>query len=481
MSNRLSGYASGIFRWSGRLFHRGRVPYEPISITFPPLDVLRYRRELDLEGEGKRRGVEGLPARDNLIFDDVEQRIVTAIEAERDKAYEVYLNRLGAYGDRLRASQVDGTLHRAAVAGAEAKSAFQDAVIGGKDRLFEFQRVLSTRSRELKRFCMANGIDRPSNRPESRIFHVGVLAFLLLVEASLNGVFLARGLDLGLLGGVGQALAIATVNVGLGVIAGISCLREMNRKNTIRKLVGGVGFILYLAAAIGLNLAVAHYRDALGGSDPESAATSALQSFLNTPFHIDDINSAFLFIMGFFFSLIATIDGYRMDDPYPGFGRLMKRYKDEENDFRSAKEQEAEVLTRQKEDQLRRLDHATNEIAARRSQYHAVLQQRDGFKELFINHMNHLERAGGELVAFYRNANLGARTAPAPIHFSESWKMARPDIEGGADRQDAFASFPDTEAERVLGTLEQIRREILESYDHERASYAQIEQLVASE
>ncbi len=481
MPNSLPGFANGIFRWLGRLFHRGRVPYEPISVTFPPVDVLQYRRELDLEGEGKRRGVAGLPATDNFILDDIEQRIVAAIEAERDKAYQVYVDRMRAYGDRLRASEVHGTLHRAAVAGTEAKSAFQDAVIGGKDRLFGFQRTLSTRGRELKRFCAANGLDRPSNRPESRIFHVGVLAFLILVEASLNGVFLARGLDLGLLGGIGQALAIASVNVGLGVIAGIYCLREMNRKNILRKLLGGAGFILYLAVAAGLNLAVAHYRDALGGSDPEDAATSALQAFLRTPFHIDDINSAFLLLMGFFFSLIATIDGYRMDDPYPGFGRLMKRYQDEEDDFRDAKEQEAEMLAREKENQLRRLDSATNEIAAKRSQYHAVLQQRDGFKELFINHINHLERAGGELVAFYRNANLSARTAPAPLHFSESWKMARPDIEGGADLQKGFASFPDAEAARVLGTLEQIRREILESYAQERASYAQIEQLVGTE
>jgi hypothetical protein len=76
MSSRLSGIANGTFRWLGSLFRRGRVPYEPISVTFPPVDVLRYRRELDLEGEGKRRGAEGLPARDNLLLDDIEQRIV---------------------------------------------------------------------------------------------------------------------------------------------------------------------------------------------------------------------------------------------------------------------------------------------------------------------------------------------------------------------------------------------------------------------
>ena len=44
--------------------------------------------------------------------------------------------------------------------------------------------------------------------------------------------------------------------------------------------------------------------------------------------------------MGISFSIVATVDGYKMDNPYPGYGRLVANYRQEQEDFREAKEEE---------------------------------------------------------------------------------------------------------------------------------------------
>ena len=89
------------FHWIAALFRRERVPYEPIAVTFPAVDVLRYRSQLDLDNDGARNGSHNSPASESATFDIIEQRIVTAIESERNTAQEIYLSNLRAYGDRL--------------------------------------------------------------------------------------------------------------------------------------------------------------------------------------------------------------------------------------------------------------------------------------------------------------------------------------------------------------------------------------------
>jgi hypothetical protein len=466
------------FRWLAAIFSGGRVPYEPLVVRFPPVDILRYRTQLDLDREGSQNGSRNLPAPDNLTFDAVEQRIVTSIESERSKAHEIYIINMRAYGERLRALRIHALLQRAAVAAEEARTDFSDASNSGKDRLFELERTLTERSRELEKFRAENRLDRPSNRPESRILHFGIVAVLLVVESVLNGLFFARGLAFGYVQGIGEAAIIAGLNVGSGLVLGAFFLRRLHHRRALWALLGCIGTFAYGCFAIALNLGVAHYRDALGGPDPENAATLAWRSLQAQPFHVADINSLLLLVMGMSFSVIAMVDGYKMDDPYPGYGRLVASYRQEQGDLLEAKEEETARLAEIKDRILDRLDRHTSEIEARRSAYHAVLQQRDGYRQLFLRHLEHLEQAGNELLTCYRSANTRARTEPAPLHFSQRWIMPRPDVGVLENEDQGSAPFPDAEAERVLGQLAETRRDILTSYAEAQAQYSSIAEVI---
>ncbi len=166
-----------------------------------------------------------------------------------------------------------------------------------------------------------------------------------------------------------------------------------------------------------------------------------------------------------------------MDDPYPGYGRLTRDCQTAQNDFRESKEEETQALSDLEDGMLRRLDQAASTIERRRAEYHAVLQRKDGFRQQFIQHMNHLEQAGNQLLGYYRQANLRARSAIAPPHFSQPWTMTRPNLEGGVDEDAAAPPFPDAEAEHVMSQLQNTRIEILAAYTEAIRSYATIEGL----
>jgi hypothetical protein len=475
MLNKLLTAIDRVFGWLDSLRTR-RIAYEPVAIPFPPIEVGRFVRELNLDAEGTTRGQQDFPAPDNFLLDEVEHRIVTAIEAERNKATDIASDYLRTYDERLGHLQIQRLLQRASVAADEARTNFGERVYKGKGRLFLLKETLSARSRELAAFKAEHRLDRPSNRPDALWLRWGIVALLWLIEAILNGAFLSRGLEFGLIEGVGIALAIAAINIGSGLVAGMFLLRQKNHRSALQRVVGVTSFIVYMGAAVVLNILVAHYRDALGASDPDNAASNALSSFLTRPFAIADLNSVFLLVMGISFSFGAAVDGYHMDDPYPGYGTLCSRHRDELESYREGNESEVGDLQATRDRALSQLEQEADNIETRRAQYRGVLDKRKSFRQSFTFHLDHLEQAGNELLAHYRAANVRARRAPAPEHFSAKWTMARPAL--ALENANAGPPFPDAEAERVLERLAETRRTILQLYESARAEYASIEELV---
>jgi hypothetical protein len=58
--------------------------------------------------------------------------------------------------------------------------------------------------------------------------------------------------------------------------------------------------------------------------DPFDASVTAFRALWDRPFGIEDLESWALFIMGFMFSMFAAYDGWRLDAPYPGYGRRIR-------------------------------------------------------------------------------------------------------------------------------------------------------------
>jgi hypothetical protein len=243
------------------------------------------------------------------------------------------------------------------------------------DHLSEERRRLA----DLERFKTENRITREAHYPSSPTLSFGVLFVLVLVEACINGVLFAESSDQGLLGGWLEAVVLSVTNVGAAFLIGRIVFPQMHRRGVFLPAfatgVSAVGVTLIL----GVNLFGAHYRDfkaetaalettvqapaapkpgttiLTGGAKPiantiagqkakpstlanatplqaevgtkqKQTERQAIVKALERPFDLESFTSFFLLVLGSCGAIIAAWDGYKFDDPFPGYGKRHRRY-----------------------------------------------------------------------------------------------------------------------------------------------------------
>jgi hypothetical protein len=377
-----------------------------------------------------------------------------------------------AYGERGSAIQVQGKFAQLVTQAAAARADFTTYLSHGKDLIWKLKNDVTHRLKELKSFSRENQLERAAHIPESQILHWGVIAVLVLIESLLNGQLLARGVEMGILGGVTYALVIAILNVGIGYASGRYLFRNVNHVRNNRKAVGFASILLWTAFAFAFNLLVAHYRAALGGANPGEAERTALTTFTATPFAINEISGWLLFLLGCLFSLIAAADGWKMDDPYPGYGHLFRRFDRSLDDYTSQKHELMLEFEEIKDRAIATLDNLSLEVEKGAAQYKNIRSNQTRLIEQF-------ENCGNELLSVYRQANAAARSGPTPDHFTTEWVLTRP-----VDyKRDLNLPDPDIDA-RIAATFEGIRStrlQILRDYETALHEFGSIEVLVPKE
>ena len=211
----------------------------------------------------------------------------------------------------------------------------------------------------------------------SRLWNFTVILVILAIESILNGTFLARGLETGLLGGIVEAFAIAAINVSFGFFLGNSVIRYVFHRSYILRVLAFIEIPISGAIAIFFNLLVGHYRDALGGPDPAHASSTALYSFRLHPFDLAAIESWVLFALGLFFSTVAAVDGFKMNDPYPGYGKISRKHEEIIQEYTDEKANIVEDLSRTCDQALDYMRNARQNLAARRAELSMILDQRE--------------------------------------------------------------------------------------------------------
>lgn len=217
------------------------------------------------------------------------------------------------------------------------------------------------------------GVHRASKRPESRALHLVIIAIFIIAEAAINGSFLAVGVEGGLLMGWLMALGISFFNVVLlGFIFGATGIRQINHHRLYRKLLGAFVLCAVLAIAYSSNLLVAHYRDALDGTDPDNASSTALTVWLTNPVNplkVNGVQSLWLLGLGIAFTVVGIIDGYLFEDPYPGYGQFYIEHARRQADYQSLFQKGFDELRDLERKQDSRLAELADEINKRLNDY----------------------------------------------------------------------------------------------------------------
>lgn len=302
---------------------------------------------------------------------------------------------------------------------------------------------------EYRQFRLVNGLDRIPHYPESQLLNFAIILVFWLIESAGNGYFFAEGSELGLLGGVAQAVIIAAINISLAFFIMGTIFRYKNHASWWKRLTSYSVFMIYAAGAVAFNLLVAHYRD-LFALHPASAGQKALQQFGDNPLALADFNSWMLFCMGLLFSLFALIDGYKRDDPYPGYGKLHRRLRRLYDNYEEQRDDVIDQIEGIRRDFLGRLERMKQAVAMKHTRLVHLVEEKQAFIAEYQHGIATFVTSANALIHRYRDINRAHRHTPPPVYFKNDWKPSRPfvlrgahdDIELVKAQQELYLNFP---------------------------------------
>lgn len=390
--------------------------FTPVEFPVPNVDELA--NDLDVESKAKRHARKDAPDTSSRTPDVNEDEIKIYFKTTVAQAGTKVQESAGI----LRGKIVSTSLNNQYVKiqrYAEVFSNKTQTLLGNvRSEMKELSAIYNTSVDDLEMFKTKNKIRREAFYPQSNILSIGLLLLFIMIESVLNGYFFASGSDLGLLGGLMQAVVISLVNISLGVMLGLFLIPQMHHINRVRFYAGLIGSITLILISAVFNILVAHYRTALVHF-PDSAGEVAVQTFKENMFHIQEVDSWILFALGFIFFLAAAWKAYKFDDPYPGYGKLdhtkelakaeiLELYERSMYDFEEIHEEAYSEIKEHSEQAQRNLD--------RLNSYYTSLTHQNNILERYVEL---LSAAYVALIKRYRHENTQHRGTPVPSYFHD--------------------------------------------------------------
>ena len=369
----------------------------------------------------------------------------TALARERRESCEVRLARL-QLDRKATAAKIDVTQTRDAFARllTPVEPALEKLKSEHTAALYQAKESEARAVKHLRWFQQKHGLHyRAAWYPTSQVYHFALVAALALVEWISLAAFYAEGSDFGLLGGVLIAMTLSVVNISLAIVAG--CLvRYVNHRSVLHKALALTGVAALYAGFLVVTLGAAHYRAAtsdVAHAQPEASAPAgvaspatadldqwraarlARQRFAANPVGFEDVFSWILVVLALVFGVFASYKGYRVDDPYPGYGRL-----DRELNARRALYEARKAAYCRLGDQVfdRILDEQARlfaDVRANIEYYQQLISKSDDERRTFVHEVAELQDACNILLKRYRQTNARARTSPPPYYFKDTFAL----------------------------------------------------------
>lgn len=298
----------------------------PSTQTFPPIDIAQMARELKVGTQ--------FPS-----CDSSELNIRSALEEQIRSSTEAFRAQLELYDGRIRRASIAAELAtEIQTAGEGALATFKVQTLDEQNHLQQLREDLAGHDAEFRQFRDTHRLQRlPRDVPPGAMrLRVALLVLFVALETILNGVFFAQGSELGLIGGVTEALVLALFNVGGAVLYGVFGAPLLVHRGVAWKSAGLVALAAYLFWLLALNLLIVHYRDLFTAANGVVAAPELMRQIASDPFGVAETRSWVLGLLGVAFSIATLIDVLGMRDPYPGYARIARQRRDALHRYSSA-------------------------------------------------------------------------------------------------------------------------------------------------
>ncbi len=388
---------------------------------FEQYDFDDLEEELNITALAKMQARENKPLTDSQYFDINEQKINTFFTDKLSSVKQEIYKKVASYDHMaMRVSDITTMLAEAKYASEEFIQNITTFQESAKQRIKEIKHEYTVRKSDLEKFKHKNSITREASYPNSKILYIGIIMLILLSETSLNAYFFAKGNELGLIGGAAQALIISIINIVFAFFLGGYLVKKLNlvKKSPVLKYGVLSALLAAVVVIILFNLLVGHLRVQLG-IDPDAAYVEAIKTFLAGPFSLNEFDSIILVIVGLLSFLIAFTDFYKIDDEYPYYGDLDRKYQDALINFNELKEELLHEIEHSSKSILNKLEtrQMTSKVIMQELMEVPIFRQKlqDHYKEYY----NYLNNTYNAMLNLYREVNNDNRTDEAPAYFRE--------------------------------------------------------------
>ncbi len=362
---------------------------------------------LGVERKAAKMAEAGRPASSAVRTDPAERGIAQAVVECHRKLTKHYHRKLEPIVDAWNARTM------AAPIGDVAGEALQDVERDNRVDVTEARVTVSNAARELVNF----EVDREPVHYEGQWKKVAVIFLLGIAESALNAKMFAVGESGGLLGGWLVAIFVSACSIVISALAG-NVLRWWNGRAWQRTVAGLVGAI-YLPLIIAFHLGVGHFKTGLAqGLGQQEASLRVMQCLITTPFDLD-LHGYFLALIGLAMALLALVEGFKLDDPVPGFGAAKRRLDKSLERMRAFEDE-------MRDDLGETLDSATGELDGRLEQaqaavlgFESALRKAIDMRRDYLHRTRMLAEMEEDLITTYRDINAAQRADDPPAYFTD--------------------------------------------------------------
>jgi len=462
-----------IWRWLRSPRPRASAAPAP---ALQPLDVDRLAAELDLAGEARRLGEAGLPRADATALSGPEARVLQQVEQARHAAIEQAARRLAVIDADLARQDLAARLQHLAEADREFEREAQALVAERAPVLRALRDDARAGRTELERFAARHRLHRAPDYPSAsaRLLLAGLLVLMVVLEGVANAFFFAQGLSTGLVGGFVEAALFAALNVLVAYLLGRHGVRQLAHVHPARKLLGLASLAAALAAMTAIGLGLAHLRDELGTGGGPRATDAALHALLDAPLALAGVSSWALFGLSILFATGALADGWKSDDPYPGYGRAARRAHLALDDHAAELDELRAALADLRDEHVSRLDEDLGHVRAGLAVTESLLSDKRATGTRLQHALDEAARVLQALLQRFRTDNEMARgDAPRPPRFDVLPPLAPLEVPGIDLRADEASLARDRQAlAHVEGQVSVVRARIYAAGDRLLAQLA---------
>ena len=398
---------------------------------FEKIDTNRVAEDLHIVEDSQRNARRGRPALDSAEddLDPTERKVIGLIESAQAQAQKTCESELKAHRERLVALDFREQLSSIDIETAKQRAEFDQHVDKAIVELSREQQDLRRKKEDLQQFKEQNGLSRePQPRNwDDKIFNIGIIAVLFLIETFGNASFLAKGNEFGLFGAYTEAVVISFVNLGIAFLLGL-LVTNFNHIHWSRKSVGIISAAVFIVVALFFNLMVAHYRE-ITGTLLDEGGRLAIASFGANPLGLKDFQSWILFFMGFLFAIISFIDGILWDDRYPGYAKCVRVFAEADEAYNAFYQASLKALKKTSDEAVQALEEIKQNILLAGRQHDSIIDDHRRLIKSFDDHLEHLEHTGNHLLKLYRDTNRAMRDGEAPARFKKPWSIVRTPVD----------------------------------------------------